>query len=95
MRVDIIVAQTRHNDHVRAKGLAHTCGHHVVELEDLFGCSREVAVDIVPGVCKLESDLGSFRLGRDVASSTDLALSPVQMTKSTSSAHSFFSQSKV
>ena len=50
MRVDIVVADGRDDDHLLAKRLSEFLDHHRVQLEDLFGSSWVISVDIVSGM---------------------------------------------
>jgi hypothetical protein len=47
MRVDVVIAQARHDHYIWPERFPHARRHHVVELEDLFGCSREISIDIM------------------------------------------------
>ena len=48
MGIDIVIAQAWNDGYVRKRFL-HLLDHHAILVEDLFGCSRTRAIDIVPG----------------------------------------------
>ena len=94
MRVDVVIPNRWNDDHMFSECLSHLLHHHCVEVEDLTWSSRKTSIDIVSGISDrltllIPTQRESWRC------ITYRALSPVQTTKSTSSAHSLFIQSKV